>query len=299
MTKTLVEPEHLAQIASTQTGLDFEASHGKDTDGQNWFLLRPRGLSPEHTFAIKTTLRWRRLEVSFEPGKFARELISEMSTADKVGQATFRSLLRECETQGAHIEFRVNGTEKSVDSDDVFSGNWHRLQLTLSKGQLELGVHEGDSDLEIVSKWTCRFAASIMAILPLEGHSSSSEEEVEGYPEGATSKIRVNRYERDLRNRAAAISIHGTNCQACGMKFGLCYGEIAEGYIEVHHTTPVSQLGENYLIDPAKDLVPLCSNCHSVVHRRNPPLSVNELKTRIEAARAQDKDSLREPKSRN
>jgi 5-methylcytosine-specific restriction protein A len=52
------------------------------------------------------------------------------------------------------------------------------------------------------------------------------------------------------------------------------YGAVADGLIHVHHTKPVSQLGSGYVIDPAKDLVPLCPNCHAVAHCDDPPLSV-------------------------
>jgi 5-methylcytosine-specific restriction protein A len=62
------------------------------------------------------------------------------------------------------------------------------------------------------------------------------------------------------------------------MKFEERYGEIWSRIIDLHHTTPVSQLSSDYRINPEKDLVPLCPNCHRVVHRRNPPLTVEELR---------------------
>ena len=37
-------------------------------------------------------------------------------------------------------------------------------------------------------------------------------------------------------------------------------------------------MGDNYKIDIDRDLVPVCSNCHSMIHRKNPPLSIEELK---------------------
>lgn len=59
---------------------------------------------------------------------------------------------------------------------------------------------------------------------------------------------------------------------------GSVYGDVVEGFIEIHHVTPVSQLGAGYLIDPANDLVPLYPNCHAVAHRRSPPYSVEEIR---------------------
>ena len=59
------------------------------------------------------------------------------------------------------------------------------------------------------------------------------------------------------------------------------YGDIGKDYIEVHHLIPVSQMGANYIVDPIKDLAPLCSNCHSMIHKKNPPYTIEELRSLI------------------
>ena len=67
------------------------------------------------------------------------------------------------------------------------------------------------------------------------------------------------------------------------MNFLGTYGELGSGFIHVHHTTPVSQLTPGYIIDPLTDLVPVCPNCHAMLHKENPPLSVNRLKEMMES----------------
>lgn len=100
--------------------------------------------------------------------------------------------------------------------------------------------------------------------------------------EGKASTRYVTTYERDPRNRKIAIAEHGLSCKACGFNFGDFYGEYAEGFIHVHHINPVSKLDGPTQIDPKTDLVPLCANCHSVVHRRkDKTLSIEELKALI------------------
>lgn len=100
--------------------------------------------------------------------------------------------------------------------------------------------------------------------------------------EGQSTQNWIVRYERDAELRPTAIKIHGTICQGCGFDFERKYGAIGVGFIEVHHTKPVSSLGGSVQVDPRTDLVVLCSNCHSIVHRRRPvPLSIDELKTAI------------------
>lgn len=89
------------------------------------------------------------------------------------------------------------------------------------------------------------------------------------------------RHERSRSNRALAIQIHGKRCKACSFDFDEFYGSIAQGYIEVHHLLPVSMMSVPSVVDPRTELVPLCANCHRMVHRRWPPYSLGELRNQI------------------
>lgn len=101
--------------------------------------------------------------------------------------------------------------------------------------------------------------------------------------EGTPRRSWTAKYERDPELRRAAIRAHGTCCMGCGFSFADAYGEWGVGFIEVHHLNPVSALGGASQVRADKDLVVLCSNCHSVVHRRkNQPLSMQELKSIIQ-----------------
>ena len=86
------------------------------------------------------------------------------------------------------------------------------------------------------------------------------------YPPDAVIRVVVNRYEQDPDARRACIAHHGSSCAACGFSFEQRFGEIALGFIPVHHLVPVSQLGSSYELDPITDLVPLCANCHAMAH---------------------------------
>ena len=87
-----------------------------------------------------------------------------------------------------------------------------------------------------------------------------------GLVEGALRSIIVNAYERNPQARRMCIEAHGTICCICGFSFGAVYGRLAEGYIHVHHLRPLSQVSGEYVIDPIKDLRPVCPNCHAVLH---------------------------------
>jgi predicted HNH restriction endonuclease len=86
------------------------------------------------------------------------------------------------------------------------------------------------------------------------------------FSEGSVRRVEVNRYERDPQARLECIATHGTSCCICGLSFGVVYGPEAEGYIHVHHVRPLSEIGEDYIVDPVEDLRPVCPNCHAVLH---------------------------------
>jgi putative restriction endonuclease len=87
------------------------------------------------------------------------------------------------------------------------------------------------------------------------------------------------RYERCPKLRRQAIAIHGLRCKACDFDFEKAYGSHAKGFIHVHHVKPISEFDEDQVVDPATDLIPLCANCHAVVHRKPEQLlSVEQLK---------------------
>lgn len=86
--------------------------------------------------------------------------------------------------------------------------------------------------------------------------------------EGAVTYYYGSRYERSFANRKKAIAVHGVRCVGCGFLFEEKYGEHGKNYIEIHHVQPLHTLEEPEAIDPVTDLVPLCANCHRMVHRR-------------------------------
>lgn len=102
--------------------------------------------------------------------------------------------------------------------------------------------------------------------------------------EGAKKRVEVNSYERNAYERNRCIDYYSKNgricCQICGFDFGKFYGEQYKNLIEVHHIKPISEIGKSYKIDGTRDLIPLCPNCHMVVHSKNAE-SIDELKQRL------------------
>ena len=98
-----------------------------------------------------------------------------------------------------------------------------------------------------------------------------------GKEEGGSYNQIVQKYERSRFNRALCLKYFGFSCRGCGDKLTEKYGPIGTGVIHVHHIVPISQMGSSYNLNPIKDLIPLCPNCHNIVHQTNPPISISEL----------------------
>jgi hypothetical protein len=105
-----------------------------------------------------------------------------------------------------------------------------------------------------------------------------NEDTVEYYAEGSRQSVLVNKYERNTKARERCIKHHGVVCKVCNFDFELNYGRIGEGFIHVHHLTPIAEIGRSYQVDPINDLIPVCPNCHSMIHKRIPPFSIDEIK---------------------
>jgi 5-methylcytosine-specific restriction protein A len=98
------------------------------------------------------------------------------------------------------------------------------------------------------------------------------------YCEGSVQQILVNRYERDTRAREDCIRYYGTKYFLCQFDFSTAYGNVMDGFIHVHHIKSRSSLGAEYEVDPINDLRPVCPNCHTVLHRRDPPYELDDVR---------------------
>lgn len=96
--------------------------------------------------------------------------------------------------------------------------------------------------------------------------------------EGALMKVNVNKYERNQKARKECVAKKGYKCIVCGRDFETAYGEIGKGFIHVHHLTPIASIGQEYKLNVDTDLAPVCPNCHYMLHRKNPPYTIEELK---------------------
>jgi len=112
-------------------------------------------------------------------------------------------------------------------------------------------------------------------------------EEADEFPEGKEKRVQHLARERSAvltqRAKEKQREEQGKNtCQACGFVFEDQYGKIGKDFIEAHHTIPVSEIkpgGKTKL----SDIALVCSNCHRMLHRKRPWLTMAQLKELITA----------------
>ena len=112
-------------------------------------------------------------------------------------------------------------------------------------------------------------------------HFPDEIERDEAHFEGAKKTVTVNLYERDPEVRRKCIAKWGTSCAVCNFHFEYFYGSLGRDYIHVHHLKPLSEVGGEYQVDPVNDLRPVCPNCHAMLHRQRPALSIQQLQETI------------------
>ena len=130
-------------------------------------------------------------------------------------------------------------------------------------------------------KWACvqscgrrRLVAAHAVGMSPKRQVERIEDEIEDYDKGVRHREgedggeRSVAYERSPQARRACLRHYGCKCSICGIDFGKEFGEEFSGVIEVHHLEPLSLSKGEREIDPIKDLVPLCPNCHKMVHRK-------------------------------
>ena len=119
-------------------------------------------------------------------------------------------------------------------------------------------------------------ATSIDVLLSEEVYESGSP-----YFEGAKKNITVNAYERNTVARQICLDKFGYICKICEFDFQQKYGERGKDFIHVHHIVPLSEIKGEYELKPLEDLIPVCPNCHAMLHRRGHTISPERLKAII------------------
>jgi len=272
--KMILDPVYIQEelIARLQISLSVDSS--MDANGE-FIDCRPSDLQFGQGFIVRIRLGWRSVEAEFITDSFATSLVKTMGNSVISQREVFCDLASHYIEVGGEISLKVNEQDTSLEDIPGLNNEWNSLYISLRKFPVIISNSHTNEVNEIAVSIGIRLFTLLFILIPLEEQYTIKN--IEGLPEGAQVRIEVNRYERSSLNRAACIECMGTVCKVCGFDFGKYYGAIGQDFIEVHHLIPVSKLGKDYIINPRTDMIPVCSNCHSMLHRANPPYPPDEL----------------------
>lgn len=127
-----------------------------------------------------------------------------------------------------------------------------------------------------------QLAESILAasveLQRLEPTAAESEEFFEGGVLFRWHRLRERNVRLVRRKKAEVLKASGRlKCEACSFDFADTYGPAGEGFIECHHRLPLNHSSVRRSVR-VEDLALVCSNCHRILHRRQPMMSVDQLR---------------------
>lgn len=216
-----------------------------------------------------------RVVIEFSPRKYSSALINEMGRASLEKKTEFCDDVLVLKRKGIHIQLKINDKEVNATSFEDWEPNWVHLNIKTNQILKEnLNMEMKNKQLVELTILTVGLILPLLNIIkPMSNNKPQAE--------GTAMIIQATKYERSQLNRAMCIYKYGYNCAVCGMNFLDTYGDIGKEFIHVHHIIPVSHIGPGYIIDPENDLIPVCPNCHCMLHKKDPPYNVDELKNML------------------
>ena len=264
----------LQNILETTFDIPFHVESGIK-GGDPWYKIRPAGYTNELFEIHICFLNQLRLNMEFLPDAYAAPLIRDMASASPDKRATFLGYGKVFAERRAKMDFAINNMDASAIDSSSWPQQWQSIRLKITKSPV-VNENEAFAPVKIVSDWGCLFVGMVLSLLEVVPENNKAWFAAES--EGDSYSTVINRYERSPVNRNLCIAAKGYTCMVCGMDFVSRYGELGSGFIHVHHVIPVSKMGPNYIVDPINDLTPVCPNCHAMLHRKDPPLEIEELK---------------------
>lgn len=272
----LVEP--IVALVARRTGVPAQ---GELLEGV--LVIRPAELSGSDGFCVEVRKDWRSVDATFVPGRFARPLIQRLSAAPMESRLAFAALAAEAK-RAARIKLRINGDDISAAGPEQWPHEWTSLELSVRKGRMDFEELPTATIVREIGDLASMVFGMIVALIGVDD-VEADESAREGDPRERLSRT----YERKPINREVCLSLKGRRCYCCNFDFEQTYGSIADGFIEVHHRVPVAGMGPGYLVHPVRDLFPVCSNCHSVIHLTDVAMDPDELRVMLSNRRQNER----------
>jgi 5-methylcytosine-specific restriction protein A len=264
----------LARRIADQLGLPVQIEH-RDTA----WIVSITDLEVNDSFTVEFRKEWRSAQSVLVWGKFARPCIQRLGEADPVSRSSVAAVAAAL-PKGIRPQFVINGVEHLLNDPTEWPAVWNSVQWSLLRGSLP-GDTMSEQDWETVAAdLVLPLLSMLVALLGVEELEADKSAD-----EGNSYEVCSLRYERKKINRDICLRIRGSRCLCCNRSMEEEYGSAAQDLIEVHHVTPVASMGSQYRVNPTTDLIPVCPNCHRVLHRSDPPIPPEQLRATLASRR--------------
>ena len=269
--------------------LKVEVPNGEDGKPMWWHLLFNGGLKDNTAFewSLKNDLR------------IAIKELIEAGTISGVAVQSQKEL--QCLEEEQVIVKSNPASSKSLDKADDSLSAFDRLFEAImapspnaSEKKDEIKMIEKESvqkevtpvekeEVKVLDKPESKSASDLLVHNTIEKASKSDESvmdsslESEKVSHEAERPLETNSIESIKKE---CIDYYGAICDICGFDFGYTYGESFESCIEVHNIHGAEEeitVGTH----PTEDLIPVCCNCHRIIHSQNPPISVEKMRQMV------------------
>lgn len=254
-----------------RTGINF-SFYEKDTLDDRFILIArdteiPQGDGYELVFSAGDARGF--LDLKFDT--YASRLLTEFKT---LLTSNLELIIHFANRTNSNFFIRIDSqTYKAEDVDSQLFSTGLEVSLRFETKMFDLRkTNEFNNMIGIIGEF------SEILVLQCLPYSADILGEIEGMQEAILST----KYERSRKNRTLCLLYNGHKCSTCDISFEEKYGPLAKNFIHVHHLEPISQSGIK-TIDPTKDLIPLCPNCHAVAHLKTPPYLPTEIKQMIQS----------------
>ncbi len=228
--------------------------------------IRLAQIPAPHGFTMRIYDNYLSWKVELSLDVFTAPLISSMQSRYQERMLGLESYLELAKAKNNFFNLSINGNSEIIPTE----GDWNEINFVLAKSYFS-EESEFASLAAVILDFMC-----IVLFLIIEDTEWTTNVEL-GREEGAAYSAVVKKYERSRYNRALCLKYFGFMCRGCGEQLEEKYGPIGSDVIHVHHIVPVSMMGSSYQLNPIKDLIPLCPNCHNIVHKKSPPMEISEL----------------------
>lgn len=265
--------ESLSQLASS---LEVNLSRVWSNKNESMdFSIRVQSLPKPYGFELAVIENFLNWEIKLNFDDFAIGMIENFQKNFELAPEVFTQYAKLAEEKSKSFTLEVN-------NESIFSNlpvaKWSSFEFKLIRTFMSLDEAPKVLDSTLLDIFSILLPLSGQVTLEVNPFENVSLPEGDFKEEGKKTTFACTKYERSRFNRRLCLNHYGYRCVACGILLAEKYGDAGRDLIHVHHLTPVSVMEEPAILNPIKDLVPLCPNCHNVAHRRNPPYSLEELR---------------------